>query len=199
MTTARIQVAVDTRRAESELRQLHRDKGQQQKRIARSATRASRGFARVAGFTGAALSLGKLGTSPSAGNVDIAEEALVPYKAWLASQEESKIGRNASAAKKARADTHAAFAYQAGRTGSAMQAQDFFNTALAFRQEVETGRDVLRQDARFTGAGVSDFAKATFLDPFTRLMLNLQALTDGDTSLKTLFFEWFLREVNEEN
>jgi len=157
----RIPVEVDTREARAKLKQLSKDKSKAKKRITSAARRTTRMATRAFAFTGAASVVGKFQSNDPGGNVDIYGEAMAPAMAAIQQMADSKLGYSAKARRSAREQTKAAFALQVGRTGQMGGATDFFNTVSKMQNDVESGRNILRQDHRFIGPTVGDVTEAT--------------------------------------
>ena len=146
-----IPVEVDTRKAKASLRQLNRDKAKAQKRVSSAAKRTSRMALRAFAFAGGTAAVGKFRGEATSGNVSPIEEALTPYIAAAQQVIDDGLGFSAKARQDAREETKAAFRYHVGRTGETAGMQDFYNTVSEIRENVESGRNILRRDPRFLG------------------------------------------------
>lgn len=193
--TITIPVDVDTRKAKADLAQLHEDKKRAKKRITSAARRTSRMATRAFAFSGAASVVGKFQNDEPSGNVDIYEEALVPFTARVQEFTDKKIGLSGKARRSAREQTKAAFAYQVGRTGDMVGMHDFFNTVNKIQSDVESGRNLIRQDPRFVGPDFETVGAVAarghvklFLEnlaaakPMNMLMRGFDYLVDGITA-----------------
>ena len=193
--TVRIPVDVDTRKAKADIRQLNRDKVRAKKRVSDAARRTSRMAARAFAFSGAASAIGKLQNEAPNGNVSPFEEALVPYLAAAQHVADRELGFSGKAPKSAREQTKAAFAYHVGRTGELTGMRDFFNTVSKIQEDVESGRNIIRRDPRFSGPGFGTIAEVgtvgyikLFLEnanksnPFRNLLRGFDYVVDGITA-----------------
>jgi hypothetical protein len=170
-----IPVDVDTRKAKADLKQLHRAKGRATKRVSSAARRTSRMATRAFAFTGAASVVGKFQNNEPSGKVDILAEALVPYYAKAQNLIDKELGYSARARRSAREQTKAAFAYRVGRTGETSGMRDFYNTVAKIQSDVESGRNLVRQDPRFIGADPMTAGKAALKGNLALFLKNLEA------------------------
>ena len=172
----RIPVEVDTREAQAKLKQLNKDKGKSKKRITSAARRTSRMAMRAFAFTGAASSMGSFQTNAPSGNVDLIGEALTPFMAALQQKADDELGYSAKARSSAREQTKAAFAYHVGRTGDMAGATNFYNTVSKMQTDVESGRNILRQDPRFIGPDLATATKTVLNGNLERFGTTLGAI-----------------------
>ena len=202
----RIPVEVDTREAQAKLKQLSKDKGKSKKRITSAARRTSRMAMRAFAFTGAASVIGKFQTNEPGGNVDIygeatassmgsfqtnapsgnvdlIGEALTPFMAALTQKADDELGYSATARKSAREQTKAAFAHYVGRTGDMAGATNFYNTVSKMQTDVESGRNILRQDPRFIGPDLATATKTVLNGNLERFGTTLGAIGGLGSSL----------------
>ena len=173
--TITIPVDLDTKPARSSLAQLNRDKSKAQRRITSAARKTQRMAVRAFAFTGVSATLAKFQTDAPSGNVDIFEEALVPYYAKLQQETDRAIGFSAKARGSAREQTKAAFSYQVGRTGELVGMQQFYETVNRIQQDVESGRNLVRQDPRFLGPDLATVTQAALVGNFELFLKNLAA------------------------
>jgi len=171
----RIPVDVDTRKARADLQQLNRDKGTAKKRVSSAARRTARMATRAFAFTGAAAVVSKFQNNSSNGNVSVFDEALTPFYAMAQQYVDKELGYSSKARTSAREQTRAAFAYTVGRTGETAGMTDFFNVASRIRQDVESGRNLIRQDPRFLGPDLETATKAAVRGNFAVFLKNFQA------------------------
>lgn len=172
-STARIPVDIDTRAARAKLKQLYRDTARAKKRITGAAQRTSRMATRAFAFTGAAAVIGKFQNNTS--NVDVIQESLTPYYAQAQQMLDDGLGYSAKARKSAREQTKAAFALYVGSTGQKAGMRSFYDTVNSMQQDVESGRNLLRNDARFVGADPVGATKAAIKGNLNLFLLNLEA------------------------
>jgi len=157
---ANIKIDVDTRKAKSDLKELHRAKARGRKKVGAVAKRSSSMATRAFAFTGGAAVLGKFNGASSSGNVDIFDEALVPIYAAAQAATDKAVGFSAAGRRTARERTKAAFAYHVGKTGEMSGARQFHALADASAQDQEAGRNLLRQDPRFIGPDIGEVSAA---------------------------------------
>jgi len=174
---ARIAVDVDTRKARAELASLNKNKRQAQKRISSAGKRASRVAVRAFAFTGAASTFGKFNDNQPSGNTDVFGEAMVPYFAKWQEYQDAELGFSAKARKTAREETKAAFAYTVGQTGQTAGMREFFNAASRIQEDVESGRNLVRQDPRFIGPDASTAAKTAVKGNLKLFFQNVQSIS----------------------
>ena len=174
-STARIPVDIDTRVARAKLKQLYRDTTRTKKRITGAAQRTSRMATRAFAFTGAAAVIGKFQNNTSNGNVDPIQESLTPYYAQAQQMLDDGLGYSAKARKSAREQTKAAFALYVGGTGQKAGMRSFYDTVNSMQQDVESGRNLLRNDPRFVGADPAGATKAAIKGNLNLFLLNLEA------------------------
>lgn len=188
----RIPVEIDTREAKAKLKQLHKDKGRTQKRITSAARRTSRMATRAFAFTGATSVISKFKNNEPGGNVSMYDEAMSPFLAKTQQFTDEQLGWSAKARKSAREQTKAAFAYHVGKTGNMAGATDFYNTVSKIQADVESGRNLIRQDPRFLGPDVSGatgaaitgniaifFQNLSASNPITQLIMGADYIIDG--------------------
>tara|TARA_R100000458_G_scaffold59708_2_gene71307 strand:+ start:1915 stop:2508 length:594 start_codon:yes stop_codon:yes gene_type:complete len=190
----KIPVDLDTREAKSKLKQLSNEKSKTKKRITATAKRTSQMAIRAFSFTGAASVVGKFQTNDSVGNVDLISESLVPVAALAQQMADDELGFSSRARKTAREQTKTAFAIQVGETGQMAGATDFFNTVSKIQNDVESGRNILRQDQRFIGPTVGDAVESTVdgkLEIFLRNIGSLNAF-----SLLLEGFDYIIEGIN---
>lgn len=175
MADVKIPVEVDTRKAKADLKQLNSDKVRAGKRITSAARRTSRMATRAFAFTGAAATIGKFNNNEPSGKADMFGEALSPYYAKWQQETDRALGLSGKARKSAREQTKAAFAYRVGNTGSTVGMREFYNTVSRIQSDVESGRNILRQDPRFLGPDLSTASKAALKGNIGLFFVNLQA------------------------
>jgi len=175
-TDAKIKVGVDTRKAKSDLKELHRAKAQGRKKVGAVAKRSSSMATRAFAFTGGAAVLGKFNGASSSGNVDIFDEALVPIYAAAQAATDKAVGFSAAGRRTARERTKAAFAYHVGKTGEMSGALEFNKIADRSAQDQESGRNLLRQDPRFLGPDLEEASKAALKGHAELFLKNLYAV-----------------------
>lgn len=174
--TVRIPVDVDTRKAKADLKQLSRDKVRAKKRVTSAARRTSRMAIRAFAFTGVAAAVNKFQNNEPSGNVSIFGEALTPYYAKAQQMADRQLGFSAKARRSAREQTKASFAYTVGKTGELAGMRDFFNTVSRIQRDVESGRNIIRQDPRFIGPDPGTVLKAAVKGNLELLFKNLQSV-----------------------
>lgn len=191
MDEARYEVDLDTRKAKADMADLQRHKEGAGRRVNMAARRASNLLMRAAAFTGAAATFGSLGNSAPGGNVDLIGESFVPYVAAAQALADSELGYSAAARIAAREETKKAFAYYVGSTGQTAGMREFYNDVSRIQEEAEAGRNILRQDPRFSGIGPIDALDLTarggvkvFLEnlkssPFRVLMRGIDYIVEG--------------------
>lgn len=170
----RIPVDLDTKEARAKLKQLKRDKERARKRITTAARRTSRVASRAFAFTGAAAVIGKFQNNEPSGNVDIVGEAFTPIRAMAQQVVDEGLGFSAKARTSAREQTKAAFAITVGRTGELAGARDFYDTVERIQKDVESGRNLIRQDPRFLGPDLGTVTKAAIKGNLELFVKNLQ-------------------------
>lgn len=175
MSDVRIPVTVDTRKAQADLAQLHHDKAKAKGRVSAAAQRTSRMAVRAFAFVGAGSAVMNFNSAAPAGNVSVFEEALTPLFALAQQTADRALGGSAKAHRTAREETKAAFAYHVGRTGETAGMRDFYNTAAKIRNDVESGRNVLRRDPRFVGPDFKTVAGASVAGHVKVFLENLEA------------------------
>jgi hypothetical protein len=173
----RVPVDVDTSKARSSLRQLREDKRRASKRIAGAARRSQRLALRAFAFAGAGSAVARFtDTAPVGNNVHPVAESLVPLRALWQQTQDLFLGGSVKARKEARAETAAAFNWYVGKTGDVAASADFLDTATRIRQQVESGRNLLRRDPRFIGPDFETASKAALAGNVQLAMKNLKAL-----------------------
>lgn len=176
----KIPVSADTSKARADLKQLHRDKQRAKKRVASASKRTSRIITRALAFTGTAASFGKFQNDESSGKADMFGEALAPYAAMTQQHVDEKLGVSGRAQRSARERTKAAFRYHVGRTGETAGMTDFFNAVSRIQNDIESGRNLIRQDPRFIGPDLVGVTKAAIVGNLDLFFKNIQALNPTD-------------------
>lgn len=169
-------VHAETSTAKAKLRQLQQDKGRTHKRIGNAARRSQRLAMRAFAFTGAASITSQFNRESPAGVVDPIAEALVPLHALRQSLTDQFLGYSAKARNDARQETVAAFRTTASETGLTAGVTDFYNAARRIREQVESGRNLIRKDPRFIGPDLATVSKAALKGNLDLLWKNVAAL-----------------------
>ena len=120
---------------------------------------------------------------------------MAPAIAALQQMADSKLGHSSKALRSAREQTKAAFAYQVGRTGEMAGATDFFNTVSKMQNDVESGRNILRQDHRFIGPTMGDVAEATVDGKLELFAENVSSLSSKPMALLGRGFQYFISGI----
>lgn len=131
---------------------------------------------RALAFTGAASTFGKFQNDESAGKADMFGEALAPYAAMIQQHIDDGLGVSGRAQRTAREQTKAAFRYHVGRTGETAGMTDFFNSVSRIQNDIESGRNLVRQDPRFIGPDLVGVTKAAIVGNLELFIKNIQAL-----------------------
>jgi len=173
MASAKIPVDTDTRQAKADLRELNDHKVRARKRASAAIKRTSRMATRAFAFTGAASAIGKFKNNEPTANVDMFAEALSPYYAKAKQMVDEQLGYSAKAHRSAREQTRAAFNYHVGKTGETAGMMDFFNIANDMQNDVESGRNLIRQDPRFIGAEPGETTKTALKGNLKVFLTNL--------------------------
>lgn len=107
-------------------------------------------------------------------------EALAPYAAMTQQHVDEKLGVSGRAQRSARERTKAAFRYHVGRTGETAGMTDFFNAVSRIQNDIESGRNLIRQDPRFIGPDLVGVTKAAIVGNLDLFFKNIQALNPTD-------------------
>lgn len=171
----KVPVDVETRDAKAKMAQLARRKAASKKRIVSAGRKVSRASMRAFAFTGAAATMGKFKNDAPSGNVDMFEEAMSPLYAKRDQLIDRELGYSAKARRAAREEAAATYAYYNGRTGDAGPMMDFYNAVSRVRHDIESGRQLVRQDPRFIGPDLETVAGAAAVGTMELFWKNLEA------------------------